>query len=408
MAEKKRRVCVVGVGNTASPGTHHPWQTWKEMAADAAYEAFADAHMSARELDACVCAYHGEGVSEQGGYGAAMSDALGISPIPVFALSANCCGGTTAFINAYYLVASGQFDKVLAIGGDKDGDNLGYTEYINISYDVEYDYTFGFRHRDGGSLISNHYRKKHGYKDFEEMAAMSYQTHWFARRNPKASAYGTPQPTFDSLNNASSLFSMMGEGQAACVLMDEETALKYTDNPIYVNGVAYSTDSHYCGHKVKVETVGPLIPEELKREDNDYFDIDIAGFIAADKAYKMAGISPEEVDVAQVYDLLLTGPFLVEALRLAPIGEALRYFKEGKFAIDGQCAVNTDGGNIARGHASGADGLNQIVENVHQLRGEAGERQVKDAKCAATLNIGSVNAQLGCVIMTNKNFVHKS
>lgn len=407
MTEKKRRVCVVGVGCTEKPGLHFPTKTWKEQAIEAAYEAFEDAKIGPRELDACVCAYHGEGVSEQGGYGAAMSDALGISPLPVFALSANCCGGTTAFINAFHLVQSGEYDKVLAIGGDKDSDNVGYTEYINISYDVEYDYTFGFRHRDGASLISNYYRNKYGYDSFEEMAAMSYQTHWFARRNPKASAYGTPQPTLESLNNGSCLFSMMGEGQAACVLMDEKTALKYTDKPIYIDGVGYATDSHYCGYRVKEETIGPKIPDYLKREDQDYFDLNVAGFVAADEAYKMAGISPEDVDVAQVYDLLLTAPFLIESLRLAPIGEALRYFKEGKFKIDGQCAVNTDGGNIARGHASGADGLNQLVENVVQLRGEAGERQVKDAKCAATLNVGSVNAQLGCVIMTNKDFVHK-
>ena len=186
MSEIKKRVAIIGVGCTEKPGNHHPRKTWKDLAADAAYEALEDAGMNARDLEAAVVAYHGEGVSEQGGLGAAMSDALAIAPIPVFAIIANCCGGSVALANGFNLVASGKHDKVLVLGGDKEGDNINYTENINISFDTEYDYMFGFRHRDGVELMGNYYLERYGYKGYEAFAALSHQTHWFAREKPKS------------------------------------------------------------------------------------------------------------------------------------------------------------------------------------------------------------------------------
>ena len=131
--------------------------SWKEIVADAAYEAATDAGLSLRDIDCVVIAYHGEAVSEAGGIGGSVSDLLGIAPVPTFPCSMNCAGGSVALNTGWSMVASGKYQKVLVLGFDKALDNINYTESINISYDTEYDYVFGFRHRDGFELMSNHY-----------------------------------------------------------------------------------------------------------------------------------------------------------------------------------------------------------------------------------------------------------
>lgn len=404
MEKKKTRVAVVGVGCTPRPGHHHPEKSWKDLAADAVYEALADARMNARELDGCCCAYHGESVSEQGGLGGAMSDALAIAPSSVFAVVGNCCGGTIGIVMAYNLIASGMYKRVAVVGGDKEGDNINYGQCINISYDTEYDYMFGFRHRDGG-VLANSYMRRFGYskEETEECyAAMAHQIHKFARMNPKASLYGTPCPTKESLKGPTALFTMMGEGSACVILTAEEEAYKYNDNPVWIEGLAYSNTSHYVGHRINEEPMGPEFPDWIDREDARCFSI--PGMIASRKAYEMAGITPEMIDVAQVYDLGHAAILLTEALGLCPHGEAARCFKNGDFDLGGRCPVDTDGGNIARGHSSGADGILQVIENVIQLRGKAGERQVKDAKLAASCNVGSVEAQVTAIILSNDRY----
>lgn len=408
MEKKLPRVAIVGIGCTAKPGHHHPIKTWKDLAADAVYEALDDAHMKARELDGCCCAYHGEGVSEQGGLGAAMSDALGIAPASVFSVVGNCCGGTIGIVTAYNLIASGMYKRVAVVGGDKEGDNLNYGQVINVSYDTEYDYMFGFRHRDGG-VLANSYFKRFGYSKEEVQAcnaAMAHQVHKFARMNPKASLYGTPCPSRESLVGPTALFTMMGEGSGCVIMVPEEDAYKYSDKPIWIEGLAYSNTSHYVGHRLNEEPMGPEFPDWIDREDSRA--LSITGMVATKKAYEMAGITPDQIDVAQVYDLGHAALLLAESLGLCPLGEAARCFFKGEFDLGGRCPVDTDGGNIARGHSSGADGIFQVVENVIQLRGEAGQRQVKDAKLAASCNVGSVQAHVTTIVLANDRFHNES
>lgn len=403
MAIKTRRVAIVGVGATAQPGSLHPTKTWKELVADAAYEAIGDAKgLKPREIDGAVVGYHGEGISETGGIGGSVSDLLGIAPTPVFPHSMNCSSGSVSLNTGWEMVASGKYDRVLVMGFDKEGDNLNYTECINISFDTEYDYMFGFRHRDGFELMSNYYMQKYGYTDYEAYGALSYQCHWYGRRNPKASTYGKPMPKREELNHANSCFSIMGEGCAAVILVPEEDAYKYTDKPIWLDGISLGTTSHYIGHRAGEEPMGPAYPAGLDR--NEMYGQSAALIAAVRDAYAMADITAQDIDLAQVYDLT-AGPFwFMDGLGITEYGKGGQFFIDGEAALDGRCPVNTDGGNIARGHASGADGLNQVVENVVQLRGEAGDRQVKDAKCAVAACVGSAFSHMTVAVLTNDAF----
>ncbi len=403
MSEFKHKVAIVGIGSTARPGNIHPTKTWKDLVADAAYEAIEDAKgMSPRDIDGAVIAYHGEGVNEQGGIGGSVADLLGIAPAPVFPHCMNCAGGAVALNTGWDMVASGKYKRVLVMGFDKEGDNINYTENINISFDTEYDYVFGFRHRDGFELMSNYYMQHYGYTDYKAYGAHSWQCHWYGRRNPKATTYGKPMPARESLEHPGSCYSIMGEGCAAAVLVPAEDARLYTDKPVYLDGIALATTSHYIAHRIGEPPMGPAFPAGLVREET--YGQSVALIAAARKAYEMARITAKDIDLAQVYDLCAGAFWQVEDLGIAEFGKGAQFFIDGGAAVDGRCPINTYGGNIAYGHASGADGLNQVVENVIQLRGDAGERQVKDAKCAVASCVGSAYAHLTVAVLTNGKF----
>ncbi|MBT8339346.1 MAG: thiolase family protein [Desulfatitalea sp.] len=113
--------------------------------------------------------------------------------------------------------------------------------------------------------------------------------------------------------------------------------------------------------------------------------------IAADKAYKMAGVSPEDIDVAEVHDATAFGEiYQAEMMRFCPVGEGGRFIESGATKLDGQIPINTSGGLISKGHPIGATGLSMIFELVTQLRGEADERQVKEPEFALQENGGGV------------------
>lgn len=401
MAEQMKRVAVIGAGATKDPGSNHPFLSWKELVADAAWEAVADAGLRLSDIDCVVIAYHGEAVSEAGGIGGSVSDLLGIAPVPTFPCSMNCAGGSVALNTGWSMVASGKYRRVLVLGFDKALDNINYTESINISYDTEYDYVFGFRHRDGFELMSNYYMDHYGY-DQRAYGAMAYQAQWYARRNPRASMYGKPLPPRESFDRNDSCYSMMGEGCAAVVLAPADEAGNYPHPPVYLDGVALAVSSHYVGHRAGEEPMAGRYPTSLDRTVD--FDQSAPCVAARETAYTMAGITPEDVDLAQVYDLVAGSFWQIEDLGLCPKGEGGQFFLDGETALGGKCPVNTDGGNIARGHSSGADGLNQVVENVIQLRGEAGERQVQGAKVAVSSCVGGAYAHLTVIVLTNDKF----
>jgi len=114
-------------------------------------------------------------------------------------------------------------------------------------------------------------------------------------------------------------------------------------------------------------------------------------YVAANRAYQMAGIGPDDVDVAEVHDATSFGEiFQSEMLGFCPIGEGGRFIESGATMLDGKIPINTSGGLVSKGHPVGATGLSMIYELVTQLRGEAGPRQVKNAEFALQENGGGI------------------
>ena len=139
---------------------------------------------------------------------------------------------------------------------------------------------------------------------------------------------------------------------------------------IKVAGIASATDTHYVADREE--------PSDL-----------LAVRLSAQKAYKMAGVGPEDIDVAELHDAFQILEIAEsEETGLFPRGSGHLAAREGKTEIHGEMPINTSGGLKAKGHPLGGTGVSQIVELVKQLRGEAGDRQVKDAKTALAVNFG--------------------
>ncbi len=118
-------------------------------------------------------------------------------------------------------------------------------------------------------------------------------------------------------------------------------------------------------------------------------------------AYEMAGVGPDDVDVAEVHDCFtVMGAIGVEVIGKAAYGEGARFWKECRASLDGECAVNTSGGLIAKGHPIGATGVAMIGWSAKQLLGKVpAELQRRDAEVAATFNIGGPICASVCTVL---------
>ena len=163
----------------------------------------------------------------------------------------------------------------------------------------------------------------------------------------------------------------VADGAAAAILISEEffknLPAKMQERCVKIAGIAL-TSGKYRG-----------------------FDEPSLSYVAAKKAYEMAGVGPEDIDCAEVHDATAFGEiYQAEMMQFCPIGEGGKLVEAGETAIGGRIPINTSGGLISKGHPIGATGLSMINELVTQLRGEAGKRQVKDAEFALQENGGGV------------------
>jgi acetyl-CoA C-acetyltransferase len=164
------------------------------------------------------------------------------------------------------------------------------------------------------------------------------------------------------------------DGAAAIILTREDIARQYTDKPVYLWSSALACDDFY-GHQ--------------KRH---YHQWDTTT-IAAKTAYEMAGISPKDIDVAEIHDCFTCTELIdYEDLGFCERGKGGQWIENGGPMIDGEIPCNVSGGLKSKGHPIGATGVAQACEIFWQLRGEAGKRQVKDPKIGLTHNLGGTGA----------------
>ncbi|HQR02776.1 MAG: acetyl-CoA acetyltransferase [Proteobacteria bacterium] len=351
----------------------------EDMIVDAVLEAYADAGIEdpRRQIDAIYC---GSLYSQLGPV--EVSEALKLYK-PMTAVSNYCATGTEAFRAGVMAVAAGVYDTVLVVGYDKPKDRGVSGPSVTIR---------GVRDLPGTpaawfALCAAPYFKKYG-AGREDLARIAVKNHANGAHAPKS--FIKKVVTVDDVLKARmiawpfGLFDCAGQsdGAAAVIISSPAHARSYPKDPVWVKAVA-------SGSAANPHTDPDHDFLRWKPTEN-----------AAAEAYRMAGISDpfRQIELCQVHDCFtLTELLAYEDLGLCAKGAAKEHITAGTFAFDGELPVNTDGGLKSFGHPTGATGVRMLYENIRQMRGEAGERNLRRRPVTAlTHNIGGFPT--GCAI----------
>lgn len=331
--------------------------------------------------------------------------AVGLSDIPIMNVENACAGGSSAFYGAWMGIASGAYDIALAIGVEKmsvakDADaetrKKSFDNFI-AGTDVEttrkliemmkaqadqkrreMEESGEIKKGEGGgersafmdiySMAARTHMKAYGSTQ-EQLAIIAAKNHCNGSLNPVAQ-YRFPMTPEEVVADRVVSFPLtramcapMGDGAAAAILVSGDRLSALGDVPPV---------------KIRASVLGSGGLSAGDREKS-----------VADKAYEVAGVSPDDIDLAEVHDATAFGELIqTEKLGFCPEGEGGRYAATGATKLGGARPVNPSGGLECRGHPIGATGLAQIAEVVYQLRGQAGERQVEGARLGLTQNAG--------------------
>jgi acetyl-CoA acetyltransferase len=327
--------------------------------------------------------------------------ANGLDRIPVTNVENACASASTALHGAWTAVKAGLYDCALAIGVEKlyDTDRKKVMGSFMAGTDVE-EMTAVVdnlkkqekerKEKEGDNKeAAGTEKKKEGHSAFmdfyaagarnhmekygttqRQLAAVAAKAHNNSTMNPLAQ-YTFPQTIEQVLEDrivayplTRAMCAPIGDGAAAAIICNEDFLKK-----------------HPSARAIKIRA--SVLEGGTRQYPGDISER------AAEKAYKVAGLGPEDIDMMEVHDATAFGEISqVEALGFCPVGEGGPFAESGATALDGKIPVNPSGGLISRGHPIGASGLAQIYELVTQLRGEAGKRQIEKHRIAMTENGG--------------------
>ncbi|MCS7136596.1 MAG: thiolase domain-containing protein [Nitrososphaerota archaeon] len=379
-----RDVAVIGVGMTKF-GERWDKQL-RDLFVEAANEALKDANIGRDEVQALFVGNFSAGsFVGQEHVAPLLADYLSLKSKPAFRIESACASSGMAFNLACMAIASGIYDIVM-VGGVEKMTDVSVPEITSVhakAMDVEWESFFGLTLPAAFALIARRHMIQYGTKP-EQLAMVSVKNHRNAAKNPLAQFQFevTIERVLASPIVSDPLHvldcSPITDGAAAVILCSADIAKKYADTPIYVLGFGVASDSIALHDRSDITTLGAVVK-------------------ASRQAYKMAGIEPKNIDVAELHDnFTITEIISYEDLGFCEKGKGGLMIQEGETEIGGRIPVNTSGGLKARGNPIGATGVAQVVEIVQQLRGEAGKRQVSGAEVGMTQNIGGSGST--CVV----------
>ncbi|MEM2259698.1 MAG: thiolase domain-containing protein [Candidatus Methanomethylicaceae archaeon] len=327
-------------------------------------------------------------LSDQNNIGAIVADELGLTPITAYRVEAACGSGGAALLTGFSLVSSGVYDVVMVGGVEKLTDNIGKMISFSLgkAADAEYELFYGATFASLNALLMNRYM--YVYKTPREaFADFAVLMHKNGAKNPYA------QLPFE-INREIALNSEyiadpirlydcapIGDGAAVIILCSLEEASKYTDSFVEIIGISGASDT------INIASRDDLL--SLK-----------ATVTAANNAYKMAKVTPKDIDVAEIHDTFtITAAISLEDLGFCERGKFDKFLYEGAFEPGGIVAINPSGGLKSRGHPVGATGVYQAAEITMQLLGEAGKMQIPNAEIGLTHNMGGVGSSVYVSIM---------
>src|SRR5512137_2480755 len=381
-----RDVTVIGIGLTQFGEL---WdKSFRQLIAEAGASAILDAGISGKEIDEMYVGSMSSGrFIGQEHVGALVADVSGFSHmhIPSTRIEGACASGGLAVREGYLSIASGMND-IVVVGGIEKMNDVGGTEATEIlatASDQEWEAFFGATFPGIYAMIATKHMHQYGTTK-EQLAQVAVKNHANGVFNPYAQ-YQSPISLESVLRSTTVAYplglldcSPVSDGAASIVLCAAEKAKKYTDKPVRIIGSGQASDTLALHGRRDICTLDATV-------------------YAAKMAYTQANLTPKDIDFAEVHDCFTIAEICaIEDLGFIEKGKGGKAIDDKITTLDGSLPVNTSGGLKAKGHPVGATGVAQIVELTMQLRGEAGKRQVKDAKIGLAHNVGGSGAT--CVI----------
>jgi len=373
-------IAIIGVGMTPFGELWN--KSLRDLYVEAALAAIADAGVD--HIDSMYVGAMSPGLFVgQEHIAALMADYLGVAGIPSTHVESACASGGLALRQAIFEIASGESEIVLAGGVEKMNDGADATYALATAADQDYEAFHGVTFPGLYAMIARAHMDKYGTTR-EQLAQVSVKNHQHGLLNPNAQFHlrVTKKDVLNSTPVAEPLTlfdcSPVTDGGAAVIVTTVETAKKLGKPYAKILASAQATDA-FALHSRKDLASIPSVGK------------------AAKKAYQQAGITPQQVQFAEVHDCFTISELVVtEELGFFERGQSGPAALSGATALGGKIPINTSGGLKSKGHPVGATGIAQVIEVVEQLRGTAGERQVPDARLGLTQNMGGSGAS--CVI----------
>jgi acetyl-CoA C-acetyltransferase len=372
------RVCVLGAGSSKYGKLN---ESIIEIALGASKDAIDSSGITPKDIQAGYVSNVFGVADKQVHMAPVILSNLGIPYVPGLTIESACGSGSVMFREAYANIAAGFYDCVLAVGAEKIT-HTGTTQSTTL---FSYCSDFFFEGGNGASFpglfasIARAYMTSYKANE-EDLAAVAVKNHENGILNPKA--HVRKKITIDDVLKSPVVASPLklydccpfSDGASAVIMCNEQFAKK--------SGRPY------------VEVIGSgrgASPAAVQaREDITTIPSTVA---AANQAYKMANITPKDIDFAEVHDCFTIAEIIdIEDLGFFPKGTGVNAVRTGATRRNGEIPINPSGGLKSKGHPIGATGIGQVVEVFEQFTGKAGEREIKDAQLALTHNFGATGA----------------
>ncbi len=388
-----REVGIVGVGHTR----FGKWNgSFTDMCCRAAVEALEDARIrrGSGQVDQLLLSTMGaQTLNHQSGVASALVDTLNLRPAMAETVENGPASGASAVKFAYTAIASGLCDVVLVIGAEmmRSVDSRRCTDLVATLLHPKVEYPYGLTLPAMAGLFTRLCTDRYGVTE-KDLALVAIKNHHHAMYNPLAQFHAelTDEKLFGEgarnpyVAEPLRLYDVcpVSDGAVALVLCAMDAADRFSRKPVQIRGIGQATDTHVVAERE--------VPTDL-----------LAVRLASQRAYAMSGLTPQDIDVAELHDAFVILEIVEsEEAGFFPRGQGHLAIRRGETMIGGRIPINTSGGLKAKGHPLGATGVSQIHELVVQLRGEAGERQVKGAKAGLAVNFGGFGNNVVATVLT--------
>jgi acetyl-CoA C-acetyltransferase len=372
------KVCILGAGSTKYGKLN---ESIIEIALNASKDAIDSAGITPKDIQAGYISNVFGVADRQVHMAPVILSNLGIPHVPGLTIESACGSGSVMFREAYANIAAGFYDCVLALGVEKIT-HTGTTQSTTLfSYCSDFFYEGGNGASFPGLFASMARVYMTAYKASEEdLAHVAVKNHENGILNPKA--HVRRKITVDDVLKSPVVASPLklydccpfSDGASAVILCNEEYAKKSARPYVEVIGSGRGASPAAVQAREDITTIPSTVA-------------------AAKQAYKMANITPKDIDFAEVHDCFTIAEIIdIEDLGFFPKGTAAYSIREGATRRNGEIPINPSGGLKSKGHPIGATGIGQVVEVFEQFTGKAGDREIRNAEYALTHNFGATGA----------------